>query len=379
MTAAPRVAARAKRFGQGALATPANFVTITRILVAIPTLALIRRDGSSWLTVGLWFAITSTDSLDGWLARRDGATRSGAFLDPVADKLIVIGGLAVLADRGVFPWWPVLLIAARELGISLYRSIAGRRGIVLPAQRLGKYKAFTQYSRSASCCCRSPPTGSACRRRRSRSPSCSRSCPGSRSSATATSTGNAPTPEAQPFWKDRRHDDRSGAAGDREPAARSEPRAGAATLVRAGGHTLLFDAGRGVCMRMAAAGVLPVMLDAVVLTHLHSDHICDLNDVVTTQWVMSPQPKTLPIFGPPGTQAGRRRDAGDACARRRLPPRAPRRSHWDPQLEVIELDAGVVIDDGRRAGHRRRNRSPAGRADARLPHRARRSLGRDRR
>jgi len=50
----------------------------------------------------------------------------------VADKLIVIGGLAVLADRGVFPWWPVLLIAAREFGISLYRSIAGRRGIVAP-------------------------------------------------------------------------------------------------------------------------------------------------------------------------------------------------------------------------------------------------------
>lgn len=135
----------AKRFGQGALATPANFVTLARILVAIPTLALVRDEGSSWRTVALWFAITATDSVDGWLARRDGATRSGAFLDPVADKLIVIGGLAVLADRGVFPWWPVLLIAAREFGISAYRSIAGRRGIVLPAQRLGKYKAFTQY------------------------------------------------------------------------------------------------------------------------------------------------------------------------------------------------------------------------------------------
>ena len=134
-----------KRFDQSALATPANFVTILRILVAIPTLVLIRNDGSSWVTVGLWFAITSTDSLDGWLARRDGATRSGAFLDPVADKLIVLGGLAVLADRGVFPWWPVALIAIRELGISLYRSIAGRRGIVLPAQKLGKYKAFSQY------------------------------------------------------------------------------------------------------------------------------------------------------------------------------------------------------------------------------------------
>jgi CDP-diacylglycerol--glycerol-3-phosphate 3-phosphatidyltransferase len=145
MTAASRPTLRRKRFGQNAVATPANFVTLTRIFVAIPTLALIRHDGSSWTTVGLWFAITSTDSLDGWLARRDGATRSGAFLDPVADKLIVLGGLAVLADRGVFPWWPVLLIAAREFGISLYRSVAGRRGIVLPAQRLGKYKAFTQF------------------------------------------------------------------------------------------------------------------------------------------------------------------------------------------------------------------------------------------
>jgi len=145
VTAASRPTLTRKRFGQNALATPANFVTLTRILVAIPTLALIRHDGSSWTTVGLWFAITSTDSLDGWLARRDGATRSGAFLDPVADKLIVLGGLAVLADRGVFPWWPVLLIAAREFGISLYRSVAGRRGIVLPAQRLGKYKAFTQF------------------------------------------------------------------------------------------------------------------------------------------------------------------------------------------------------------------------------------------
>ena len=145
MTAVTRSARMRKRFGQGALATPANFVTLARILVAIPTLLLIRSTGSSWTTVSLWVLITATDSLDGWLARRDGATRSGAFLDPVADKLIVIGGLAVLADRGAFAWWPVVLIALREFGISLYRSIAGRRGIVLPAQRLGKYKAFTQY------------------------------------------------------------------------------------------------------------------------------------------------------------------------------------------------------------------------------------------
>ena len=137
--------AAVKRFGQGALATPANFVTVARILIAAPTLVLIRDRGATWLTVGLWFLITATDSFDGWLARRDGTTRSGAFLDPVADKFIVLGGLAVLADRGAIAWWPVVVIAVRELGISAYRSFAGRRGISLPAQRLGKYKAFTQY------------------------------------------------------------------------------------------------------------------------------------------------------------------------------------------------------------------------------------------
>ncbi len=135
-----------KRFGQNALATPANAVTLGRIFVALPALWLMHERGSGWLTVGLWFAVTASDSLDGWLARRDGATRSGAFLDPVADKVIVLGGMVVMADRGDIWWWPVVVIAARELGISAYRSVAGRRGVVIPALRLGKYKAFLQYS-----------------------------------------------------------------------------------------------------------------------------------------------------------------------------------------------------------------------------------------
>jgi CDP-diacylglycerol--glycerol-3-phosphate 3-phosphatidyltransferase len=136
---------RLRRFDQTALATPANFLTVGRMLVGIPTLVLISRHGSSWLAVALWFIITATDSLDGFLARRDGATRSGAFLDPVADKALVLGAFAVLADRGDIAWWPVIVIAARELFVSGYRMLAGRRGISLPARPLGKYKAFFQY------------------------------------------------------------------------------------------------------------------------------------------------------------------------------------------------------------------------------------------
>jgi len=136
---------RIKRFSESAIATPANFVTVARLLLAVPTLLLIEDRGSTWLTVSLWFVLACTDRLDGWLARRDGATRSGAFLDPLADKFLVIGGFFALGLRGDFSWAAVVIIAAREIGISIYRSFAGRRGISLPALRLGKWKAFFQF------------------------------------------------------------------------------------------------------------------------------------------------------------------------------------------------------------------------------------------
>jgi CDP-diacylglycerol--glycerol-3-phosphate 3-phosphatidyltransferase len=134
-----------RRFGPGAVATPANAVTVARLVLAIPTLVLIEAEGSSWLTVGLWVVLTSTDGLDGWLARRDGTTRSGAFLDPLADKFLVLGGFVALGARGDFPWAAVALVSVREVGVSVYRSVAGRRGLSLPARQLGKWKAFLQF------------------------------------------------------------------------------------------------------------------------------------------------------------------------------------------------------------------------------------------
>jgi CDP-diacylglycerol--glycerol-3-phosphate 3-phosphatidyltransferase len=134
-----------RRFSDEAIATPANFVTAARLVLAVPTLLLIVDQGSSWLTVSLWFLLTATDGLDGWLARRDGTTRSGAFLDPLADKFLVLGGFFALGINGDFSWAAVLIVAGREVGVSVYRSFAGRRGISLPARRLGKWKAFFQF------------------------------------------------------------------------------------------------------------------------------------------------------------------------------------------------------------------------------------------
>jgi ribonuclease Z len=80
-------------------------------------------------------------------------------------------------------------------------------------------------------------------------------------------------------------------------------RAGPSTLVRAGDQTFLVDCGRGVLQRTAALGVGANTLTALLLTHLHSDHIADLGDVLITRWVSNfdPELPPLPIIGPPGT------------------------------------------------------------------------------
>ncbi|HZU49912.1 MAG TPA: ribonuclease Z [Mycobacterium sp.] len=80
-------------------------------------------------------------------------------------------------------------------------------------------------------------------------------------------------------------------------------RAGPSTLVRADGQLFLVDCGRGVLQRAAAIGVGANGLTALLLTHLHSDHIADLGDVLITRWVTTfgPDPASLPIIGPPGT------------------------------------------------------------------------------
>lgn len=80
-------------------------------------------------------------------------------------------------------------------------------------------------------------------------------------------------------------------------------RAGPSTLITAGDSTFLVDCGRGVLMRAAAAGVGAANLTALLLTHLHSDHITDLSDVITTRWVTTFVRTPLPIIGPRGTKA----------------------------------------------------------------------------
>jgi CDP-diacylglycerol--glycerol-3-phosphate 3-phosphatidyltransferase len=131
-------------FGPSALATPANAVTLVRILVLPVLVVLILDRGAEWPALALWVILAGSDCFDGWLARRHGATRSGAFLDPLADKFLVLGAMVTLVAKGVLWWLPVAVIAVREVALSAYRSYVGRRGVSVPARLQAKVKTWVQ-------------------------------------------------------------------------------------------------------------------------------------------------------------------------------------------------------------------------------------------
>ena len=124
-----------------------NILTMARI-AAIPLMAALLL--SPLKSAGFWaaavFALASiTDWLDGYLARRMGiVTVFGKFLDPIADKLIVMAALIMILPFNRVPGWMVLVILGREIIITGLRGIASSEGIVIPASELGKFKTIFQ-------------------------------------------------------------------------------------------------------------------------------------------------------------------------------------------------------------------------------------------
>ncbi|HEX6926413.1 MAG TPA: CDP-diacylglycerol--glycerol-3-phosphate 3-phosphatidyltransferase [Longimicrobiaceae bacterium] len=138
-----------------------NLITIARIFLAIVVVPLlfIESLGARLLAFVVFLVAAISDLWDGHLARSRGLiTNLGKLLDPIADKLLLTATLIpfyILSHRpgptSTFPWfgdrlplWIVLVIFGRELFITLFRSWAARRGVVIPAGASGKYKAVFQ-------------------------------------------------------------------------------------------------------------------------------------------------------------------------------------------------------------------------------------------
>jgi CDP-diacylglycerol--glycerol-3-phosphate 3-phosphatidyltransferase len=120
-----------------------NGVTILRI-VAIPLILVLlfyMGRGYQLLTALLFFGAAVTDTFDGYLARRRGmVTTLGKFLDPLADKLLIVTALIALIPAREIPVWMVIVIVGREIAITGLRGIAVSQGIIISASALGKYK-----------------------------------------------------------------------------------------------------------------------------------------------------------------------------------------------------------------------------------------------
>lgn len=127
----------------------ANIITVARILFAPLFVWLVLLDGGAhgvwrWVAAGLFIAAIATDGVDGALARRRNlVTTSGILLDPIADKVLIGGGLIALALVSELPWWVVIVILVREIGITLMR-MAVLSDRVIPASRGGKLKTILQ-------------------------------------------------------------------------------------------------------------------------------------------------------------------------------------------------------------------------------------------
>jgi CDP-diacylglycerol---glycerol-3-phosphate 3-phosphatidyltransferase len=127
--------------------SPADQLTVARAL-AVPIVVVLFAwhfpHHAYWATAVFCLAM-ATDWLDGRLARRHGrASPLGSLLDPIADKVLVLGTLVMLVGARVVPAWMVAAIVVREVLITGLRQAAIERGIVLAARDLGKLKTWAQ-------------------------------------------------------------------------------------------------------------------------------------------------------------------------------------------------------------------------------------------
>lgn len=132
-----------------AFSTP-NLVTFARIATApiLLWLLMYTSPAASWAAAAIFFVATVSDYFDGYLARSyDSVTTLGKFLDPMADKLVVLTALIMLCGMSRAPHvpaWIVTVLVAREIAVTGLRAVAAAEGMILAAEELGKYKMALQ-------------------------------------------------------------------------------------------------------------------------------------------------------------------------------------------------------------------------------------------
>jgi CDP-diacylglycerol--glycerol-3-phosphate 3-phosphatidyltransferase len=126
-----------------------NTLTVTRILLipfGVYTLFYDGGDNSTYqlISYAIFFTLGMTDIVDGrWARHSNKITPLGTFLDPVADKALIGAAMISLSILDRFPWWITILILTREIGITLFRLLVIKNGVI-PASKGGKIKTLMQ-------------------------------------------------------------------------------------------------------------------------------------------------------------------------------------------------------------------------------------------
>ncbi|MBR1820168.1 MAG: CDP-diacylglycerol--glycerol-3-phosphate 3-phosphatidyltransferase [Clostridia bacterium] len=124
-----------------------NKLTLLRVCL-IPFFVIFARMSAFWaqgVAVGIYALACVTDALDGHIARsRNLITNFGKFMDPIADKLLVMSAMIVLTAQGRMPDWVCILMLGREFLVSGFRLVAVENGVVIAAGPLGKVKTVFQ-------------------------------------------------------------------------------------------------------------------------------------------------------------------------------------------------------------------------------------------
>ncbi|MCY4163379.1 MAG: CDP-alcohol phosphatidyltransferase family protein [bacterium] len=127
----------------------ANLITLGRIVLSpvlfVLILAASDTAGTSWAALVVGWVLGASDYYDGYVARTSGSVSGwGAFLDPLADKVLILGAFWCFVAVGRLFWVPVLIITVRDLLVSIARTRWARQGLSLPARQSAKLKTLMQ-------------------------------------------------------------------------------------------------------------------------------------------------------------------------------------------------------------------------------------------
>ena len=122
-----------------------NKITMARIVMVPLFVVSMYYDSGGMLSMIIFAIAAASDAVDGYIARKYNLVSNfGKFLDPLADKILVMAAFIMMTELGALPGWASILVVSREIAITGFRVLAADKGVTIAASGLGKIKTISQ-------------------------------------------------------------------------------------------------------------------------------------------------------------------------------------------------------------------------------------------